>query len=897
MNSKPTTIIAYAKSHPIKSAAISVFALFTILGSGFGILNIVAPDAAEALVQGPGCCGGGGGWDGWDDPYDPWDPGIGIGGGGGGGGGGVPSAPACTLVADPTSITEGGQSTLTWTTTNANEVTIDNGIGTVAVGSGNTLVSPTNTTLYRLSATNTITGRITVCNATVTVTPVVVPPAPVCTIDIDPSVITLGGSAQLTWTTTNGDTFHVGGGVGSLTPVAGGDTFVTPGALGTYTYVGVVTSSDGQTATCSDSVTVVPPIVVNSPACTLDINPSTITIGESAQIAWTTQHGDTFSIDNGVGSIPLLTTPNAGGAKNITPTIEGTITYTGTVTSVDGQTATCSDTVQVLPIGVDAPACTFEAEGTTLTPGQSTTLTWTTTNATEVHLQHLDAITPDMDLNGSITTQALGLYTLTAISATGDSVECTVTLTRVTIPSGPACTLEIDKVSMVVGNTAEMEWTTTNGTSFAINGETEDLNGSKTISPGTIEIHTYTGVVTDADGNTAECSDSINVTGGGGGPNGPACQMSFSESTIVVGQTSDLTWSTTRVNNVDFTPDIGSDALSGTETIALTQTGTHEYTLVATGSNGQIAMCQATLTITSGGGGCTSNCGGGGPRNPSVTIDFLKGPGLQPLAFVTLSQIPYTGLELGSIGTIIYWIILIIWSSAVAYLVLFKFLPYTGRKLKTVGSAVTNALDATEESTIDASMHEEMEDIQIDGFAPKSHDDEVLSVEDIVRGLSRMHQERAPAEEPVAPVFPVEEAEEEPAIYEEEVVKEMSRPPVEVPVYTVPSVDGDDMRLLNALMNGDRDTSFSMLRRTMRNGGRPELLLEKALVHLDTAYRARIDGIACSEDIRRICAQADTALLEEVVDALATAVDTTYSQSQTGAKLALTRAHAVIERG
>lgn len=875
----------------------------------------------------------------------------------------VNTVPACTLTAGDLTLTSGETTDITWTTTNATSVQLQHldaitpGLplnGSVTTGAAGT---------YTLTASDDDGDSVT-CSVTIEVT--TPPDSPVCTLVANPTIVTLGGASELTWTTTNGSTFHIGGGVGSVTPVVGGSVFVTPSALGEYTYVGVVTSGTGETATCSASVTVVPP-VVNSPVCTLDINPSTITLGGSAQIEWTTQHGDTFSIDNGVGSIPLLTTPNAGGTKNITPTVEGTITYTGTVTSVDGQTATCSDTVQVLPVGVDAPsctlttdglgigetettiywtitnavsatlnkytvaptdgsktvgagtytltvvnaegvevicglviesppegpACTFVADDTTLTPGQETTLTWTTTNATEVHLRHLDAITPDMDLNGSITTQALGLYTLTAFNDVGETVECTVTLTRVVVPPGLACTLQIDRDSMRTGESAEMTWTTNEAVSFTINGAAKDLNGNETIRPAGVQTHTYTGIATNDAGETVECSDSVQVTGGSGG-GGLSCSMSFTKSVIRSGETSELQWSTRRADTVEIDRGIGSVALTGTETVTETAVGTHEYVLTAKG-NGDTAICRATLTVSGGSGGCTSNCGGGS-TSPNVTIDFLKEPGLQPLAFVTLSQIPYTGLELGSVGTTIYWIILIIWSGAVAYLVLFKLLPYIGRKLKTVGSAVTEALDATEESTIDTTMHEEMEDIQMDGFAPKANNDEALSVEDIVRGLSRMHQEQAPVEA-ATPVISVEE--EEPVIYEEEVVEEMARPPVEAvaPAYAAPSVDGDDIRLLNALMSGDRDTSFSMLRRTVRNGGRPELLLEKALVHLDTAYRARVDGIACSEDVRRICAQADTALLEEIINALATAVDTTYSQAQTGAKLALTRAHAVIERG
>jgi hypothetical protein len=35
---------------------------------------------------------------------------------------------------------------------------------------------------------------------------------------------------------------------------------------------------------------------------------------------------------------------------------------------------------------------------------------------------------------------------------------------------------------------------------------------------------------------------------------------------------------------------------------------------------------------------------------------------MQPNAYVYLNQIPYTGLDLGPVGTVIYWLALILWS-------------------------------------------------------------------------------------------------------------------------------------------------------------------------------------------------------------------------------------------
>ena len=53
----------------------------------------------------------------------------------------------------PTTITAGESSTLSWSVTDAIDVTIDNAIGGVAL-TGTTAVNPTTTTTYTLTATN-----------------------------------------------------------------------------------------------------------------------------------------------------------------------------------------------------------------------------------------------------------------------------------------------------------------------------------------------------------------------------------------------------------------------------------------------------------------------------------------------------------------------------------------------------------------------------------------------------------------------------------------------------------------------------------------------------------------------------------------------------------------------
>jgi peptidoglycan-associated lipoprotein len=85
------------------------------------------------------------------------------------------SAPTATLSASPSTIERGQSSTLSWTTTGATNVSIDQGIGDVST-SGSRSVSPSSSTTYTLTAKGE--GGTTPATARITVTAPPPPPPP-----------------------------------------------------------------------------------------------------------------------------------------------------------------------------------------------------------------------------------------------------------------------------------------------------------------------------------------------------------------------------------------------------------------------------------------------------------------------------------------------------------------------------------------------------------------------------------------------------------------------------------------------------------------------------------------------------------------------------------------------
>ncbi len=154
-------------------------------------------------------------------------------------------APTLTLSAAPDSIIAGQKSTLTWSGKNADKITIDQGIGGVAVPSGTVDVSPSVTTTYTATATGP-GGSIT---ATATVT---VQQQLGITLAADPTSIAAGHSSTLTWTSQAATSVDIEPGIGAVN--LSGSLDVKPDQ--TTTYTATAKDAAGNTKSASATVTV-----------------------------------------------------------------------------------------------------------------------------------------------------------------------------------------------------------------------------------------------------------------------------------------------------------------------------------------------------------------------------------------------------------------------------------------------------------------------------------------------------------------------------------------------------------------------------------------------------------------------------------------------------------------
>jgi len=239
--------------------------------------------------------------------------------------------PTVSISANPTTITRGQSSTLSWSSGGPiTSRSIDQGIGSVG-SSGTQTVSPTSTTTYTITATGpggtrststTITVRIPGCtdprannydrnatidNGTCTYTP------PAITFTTDRTFICPNGSARLSWSVSNATSISISGGIGNNLS-SSGNVNVSPNSTTTYT---LTATGLGGTRTASVTVT-----RFENADTTISASRTTIVRGESTLLTWsTTGSATTANLQPGVGNTLLSSQLSVSPTQNTTYTI------------------------------------------------------------------------------------------------------------------------------------------------------------------------------------------------------------------------------------------------------------------------------------------------------------------------------------------------------------------------------------------------------------------------------------------------------------------------------------------------------------------------------------------------------------------------------------------------
>ncbi len=228
--------------------------------------------------------------------------------------------------ASPASISAGDSSELSWNVTGATTISIDQGIGIVAL-TGTRAVAPTVTTTYTLTASS-IAGNITAS------TQVIISKAATEPIDnnspvinyftANPSSINLGDYVTLSWNVSNARLITIDNGIGAVSS-AGSIVFLPSG---TTTYSMEASNSVGSAF--ERALVKVIGGGVPSPASGLpvinyfDASPPIISSGGSTLLRWNVSNATSITIDNDIGSVgtdgTMLVSPAASTSYTLTAT-------------------------------------------------------------------------------------------------------------------------------------------------------------------------------------------------------------------------------------------------------------------------------------------------------------------------------------------------------------------------------------------------------------------------------------------------------------------------------------------------------------------------------------------------------------------------------------------------
>ena len=232
--------------------------------------------------------------------------------------------------ASPMNIQPGQSSTLSWATNGASSVTITPGPGNVPLN-GSTVVTPTQTTTYTLTATSS-DGKSVTTPVTVIVAPGQIPQ--IVAFTANPPVISQGQSTKLCWQVTGSTNIAIAPGVGSNLNTNDCAT-VSPSQTTTYTLT--ATNATGQ---IQANVTVT---VGATQILSFTSDPQfSLKAGSPVTLAWQTTNAQSVVII--ANSIQPQTLP-ANGTVVVNP--EVTTAYTLTAYGPSGQTVSVTITVVV----------------------------------------------------------------------------------------------------------------------------------------------------------------------------------------------------------------------------------------------------------------------------------------------------------------------------------------------------------------------------------------------------------------------------------------------------------------------------------------------------------------------------------------------------------------------
>jgi hypothetical protein len=280
-----------------------------------------------------------------------------------------PSAPTIALAASPAFVPDNGSSTLTWSVSSSLLCQASGGWSGTKPANGSLNVGPlTESTVYILTCQG-LRGLTTEA-VTVTVGSTPPPAPPTVALAANPTSVGLNETTNLTWSSSNANTCEAFGDWSGTKDISGNETVGPLAATSTFI---LVCSGPGGSASQSVAVTVDAPPPPPVPTVSLTANPTSVAYNGSSTLSWSSTDA-TSCTASGAWSGSRATSGSQTRSSLI-----ATSTFILTCTGAGGS-ASRSVTVSVAPPPL--PTVTLSANPTTVNMNGSSTLNWSSSNAT-----------------------------------------------------------------------------------------------------------------------------------------------------------------------------------------------------------------------------------------------------------------------------------------------------------------------------------------------------------------------------------------------------------------------------------------------------------------------------------------------------------------------------------
>ncbi len=296
----------------------------------------------------------------------------------------------------------------------------------------------------------------------------------------------------------------------------------------------------------------------------------------------------------------------------------------------------------------DSPTCWIASEPLSVERGHKVTLRWDSKFADKAWISDIG----DVDTHGMYeiaNVQQSETYTLT-VEGDGGTTTCSTTVSIKDAYSGmPSCSIYAVPNSISNGKSSTLHWDSSNAHNASLTSYgSVNLDGSRTVTPS--QTTTYMLTVWNDRGQSGQCHTTVYVDNYGypyyphyNYTQVPSCVITLGGHTgYGLSRTANLSWRSSNATHA-YLSNVGTVGLNGMQALLYPEIK-NSYTLTVSGPGGT-ATCSTNGTYT-------------GPQYPQY-------PGAYP--YVSLSQIPYTGLDLGPVGTALYWLGMILLAGGLAY--------------------------------------------------------------------------------------------------------------------------------------------------------------------------------------------------------------------------------------